>query len=127
MIQRGTSQGFTAIEVLVTLFIVGFLLAAGYQAYSLVTGDSYEARQRSEASNIAYEALRRISGDATTPCSVNTTPSVSIPETTKLAPPRDITAGISCPFGTTSAISLVTVTITYGPTNETVTHAIYAR
>lgn len=123
---RAHASGFTAVEVLVTLFIIGFLLAAGYQAYGLVTNDSYDARLRSEASNIAYEAMRRIAGNAATPCAAQT-PATSIPESSTLPSPRTIAASISCPQGTTSAISLVTITITYGPSNETVTHAVYTR
>lgn len=122
---RRYEQGFTAVEVLVTLFIIGFLLAAGYQAYGLVTGDSQEVRMRAEASNIGYEALRRVSGEAAKPC-VTSSPSVTIPDSSTLPLPRSISAAISCPYGTSSLISLTTVTVTYGSTNEKVVHAIYS-
>lgn len=118
-------QGFTAVEVMITLFIIGFILATGYQAYALVTSDSSDIRLQTEASNIAYEALRRVSDDATDPCTT-LTPSVDIPSDNTLPSPKTLTANISCPFGTSSTVSLVTVTLTYGQSNKKVTHAVYS-
>jgi prepilin-type N-terminal cleavage/methylation domain-containing protein len=118
-------NGFTAVEVMITLFIIGFILASGYQAYALVSGDSSDIRLQAEASNIAYETLRRVSDESTDPCSTQS-PSVSIPSTSTLPTPRTLTANISCPFGTTSTVSLVTVSLTYGPSNQEVIHAVYS-
>ncbi len=128
MIPYQTRAGFTAVEVMVTLFIIGFLLAAGYQAYALVTSDSNDTRTRAEASNVAYEAMRRASASSTNPCSViASVAGISIPSTSTLPQPRSITAAISCPYGTSNAVSLVTVEVTYGPSNEKVTHAVYTK
>ncbi len=123
---RSPGQGFTTVEVLVTLFIIGFFLAAGYQAYSLVVSGTHESRTQNEASNVAYAELRRLAGTVGTTCSAST-PTASIPSGSTLPAPQSISAQITCPFGTTSKISLVTVSLTYGPTNKKVTHAIYAQ
>lgn len=127
MMYRQTSRGgFTAVEVLITLFIIGFILASGYQAYALVTNDAGNTRNHAEASNIAYENLRRIQGVVGNPCTTSTS-SVDFPPWSTLPEPRSIEAAIACPYGTADPVSLVTVTVSYGSTNEKVVHAVYAK
>lgn len=130
MIRRHSHEkGFTAVEVLITLFIVGFILASGYQTYALVTDDAGKARERAEASNIAYEELRRIQGTVTSSESscATSTPTAEIPAASTLPTPRSITAAITCPFGTSNPVSLVTITVTYGPSSQKVVHGVYAK
>ena len=130
MIRRHSHEkGFTAVEVLITLFVVGFILASGYQTYALVTDDASRARERAEASNIAYEELRRIQGAVTSSESscATSTPTAGIPATSTLPTPRSITAAITCPFGTSNPVSLVTITVTYGPSSQKVVHGVYAK
>ena len=126
------SDGFTVAEVLITLFIVGLLVASGYQAYALVASDSQGTRQHAEASNIAYEAMRRLadSSNVTSPCGraknspdevAQTFPTSTLPQ------PRSMKAVFSCPFGSSSTITLVTIIIEYGSPAEKVTHAIYTQ
>lgn len=62
------SDGFSAVELLVTLFVAVAFLATAYQLYSAVLGDSGEVRFRAKASNIAYAELRRRSDDSTPGC-----------------------------------------------------------
>lgn len=121
------TAGFTAVEVLITLFVVGFVLASGYQTYALVTDDAAETSHRTEASNYAYEAMRQFEGFATTPCTPITPPTNELPADSTLPNPRSITAAITCPYGTTDNVSLVTVTVTYGPSNEKVVHGIFTK
>ena len=52
-------QGFTTVELIVTLFVAAMFVASGYQLYSITNTRSSEARMMSEASNVAYEVLRR--------------------------------------------------------------------
>lgn len=54
-------QGFTTVELLVTLFIASMMVVSGYQLYSAVTMRSARERAMSEASSIAYSRLRELS------------------------------------------------------------------
>lgn len=124
-----SNAGFTTVEVLVTLFIAVTLLAGGYQAYSSVVASSKAGREQGIASNIAYENLRREAVASTVNCVATPSTDLSsrIPSASTLPTPRAMTRTVTCPFGATSPISLVTVTVSYGATNERVSHAMYAR
>lgn len=63
-----SSDGFTAVELLITLFVAVAFIATAYQLYSAVLADSGEARFRAKASNIAYAELRRRSDDSVPGC-----------------------------------------------------------
>jgi len=116
--------GFTAIELLITLFVAGIFLLAGYQLFNTVMTDGGEARAESRASNIAYEYLRRYSNAATNPC-------------TEQAPltdePLDITGlsavtvsiALSCPQIDTPTLSKVESIVHYGNPIQTVRYATY--
>ena len=72
--------GFTAVELLIALTIAATLLIAGYQLYAVTiqaalrvtTQDSGDVRQRSRASNLALDYLRRYSASAPVTCSAST-------------------------------------------------------
>jgi len=51
-------EGFTAVELLITLIIASMFLFAGYQLYSQVTRDGNDANRLAKVSNTAYELLR---------------------------------------------------------------------
>ena len=119
-------QGFTVVEVLVTLIIAAVFLLAGYQAYSLVLDESSETRSEAVASNFGYEMLRKRQAATSSPCSAGTS-SISIPSTLSLPAPVTASAVTSCPFGSASATSLVTVTVHYGAPAQKVSHAIYTK
>lgn len=139
MIQTRTPSpeaGFSAIELLITLFIGVAFVATGYQLYSAVVGDGGTARSRAIASNIAYENLREQAGNTTPPaCSTTaTTGSITPPTNSGLDNPV-ITSSISAPFGCngggwSGTIMLVQITVQYGPASPSprpkVTHALYA-
>ena len=120
-------EGFTIVEVVIALFVIGLLLGAGYQAYGLVVNSSRETRLRAEASNIAYEALRRTAAAAPTPCAASGPTDLTIPNTSTLPTPRTMTYTVTCPNSPNNAISRVTVTLTYGASAEKVVHVLYAR
>lgn len=127
MNQSSTQTGFSAIELLITIFVAAAFLAAGYQLYAAVMRNGADTRFQTTASNIAYGYMRQYSSQATNPCTVfSPTPAPTIPSGTTL-PSASITANITCPFGTTSGTSLITVTIAYGSTNpqKQVKHATY--
>lgn len=121
------SNGFTAVELLVTLFIAVIFLIAGYTLYVTIIRDSGGALQQSRASNLAYDYMRRYAANATAPCTASTPLSNAAPTASDSNPPNArLTVVVSCPDSSRPSLSLVTVTITYG-TGEALTHAIYAR
>lgn len=123
-------SGFTTVEVLVTLFVAVLLLGGGYQAYSAVASNSREGRERSIASNIAYENARRVADGITGVCvpSGPTNHSSRIPADSTLPSNKQMTTIVTCPYGSSnSTISLVNVTITYGSENVKVSHALYTK
>lgn len=128
---RSQTAGFSAIELLITIFVAAAFLAAGYQLYSAVLRYGSDTRNQTTASNIAYDYLRRYSSQATNPCTVVTpTPAPTIPTPPAggtALPSPSITASITCPYGTSNGTSLVSVTVTYGYTSpqKQVQHAVY--
>lgn len=123
--KRTTEQGFSAVELLITLFIAVAFIATGYQLYSIIIKDGGEARARARASNIAYDNLRRYTPKATNPCTVfPPSPTPSIPSGSGLSN-ASITVTYSCPYGPTVATSKVTVSVKYGSPQQEVVHATY--
>lgn len=59
MATQGTNeQGFTAVELLITLIVASMFLFAGYQLYTQVTRDGSDANKLAKVSNVAYEMVR---------------------------------------------------------------------
>lgn len=128
MINRVTTQaGFSAVELLITLFIAAAFVATGVQLYSVIIQNSDDTRMRARASNIAYDNVRRYSASTTSPCSVvSPTPTPSIPANSGLINPS-ITVTISCPYGAGMATSKVEAKVLFGTTSpqQEAVHAIY--
>lgn len=125
MSQPRLEAGFTAVELLITLFIAAAFIGTAYQLYSIVIDDSGSARTRAQASNIAYTALRRYAPDATNPCSaITAAPPPTIPANSGLSSPS-ISVTYSCPYGTSSATTKVQVSVKYGSPQQEVVHALY--
>ncbi len=120
-----TQSGFSAVELLITLFIAAAFVATGYQLYSVIIQDGESAREQAKASNIAYDNLRRYSPQATSPCSaVTPSPTPSIPSGSNL-PSASIAVVISCPYGTSVGVTKVTATVTFGNPQQRVVHALF--
>jgi Tfp pilus assembly protein PilV len=120
-----TQQGFSAVELLITLFIAVAFIATGYQLYTIIIKDGGESRMRARASNIAYDNLRRYTPQTTDPCTVFTpTPAPSIPSGSGLAN-ASITITITCPYTTAINITKVQVSVKYGTPQQEVVHAIF--
>lgn len=118
------SQGFTAVELLVTLFVAAAFIVAGYQLYSFVIRDGSEARNRAKVSNIVYDYLRRYETLATDPCTVQT-PLNASPITIEGVVDAAVTVNITCPIVGTETISKVAATITYNNPQQSVQRATY--
>lgn len=123
------ARGFTAVEVLVTLFIATLLMAGAHQIYGIVTNSTKDARERATASNYAYESLRRATTLAPANCAPEAQHDISsqLPEDTRLSAPVAMTAETSCPYGDGATISQITIRLTYGTPQKEVAHALYIR
>ena len=120
-------SGFSAVELLITLFIAVAFLATGHQLYTSIISDSGATRQQAKASNVAYDYLRRYTGSIAAPCSASTPLSNST-----VSPVPDglsnvkVTVTISCPQSSLTSLSKVEVRVTYGADSQEVVHAMYA-
>lgn len=110
---RTRQQGFTAVELLITLFIAASFLIAGYQLFDVVIRDGAEARNDSKASNIAYDYLRRVADTPVSPCTPSVPPAERVPNTDGLTN-IVVSVQISCPKAETPALSRIEVTVAYG-------------
>lgn len=118
-------SGFTAVELLVTLVVALLFIITFYQLYTVAVTDSNDARYRAAAGNIAYTALRDTGSKITRPCSaLSPAPSTPIPPNT-LPTPNSQTISITCPYGTGSDVSRISVTVKYGTPEQEVIHVIY--
>jgi len=110
-----STQGFTAVELLITLFVAAAFLIAGYQLFNLVIQDGGNARAESAASNVAYDYLRRYSDSATNPCTASTPltgQSVTLEGLSELN--ATVTVTITCPQSDAVTISKVEAIVAYG-------------
>lgn len=131
MIHTPSQQGFSAVELLITLFVAVAFIATGYQLYSTIVKDGGEARFRARASNLAYDNLRRAS-DTNPTCSATDIVSYpTVPSGSGLDSP-EIIQTISDPQGCNGStwkdrVMKVEITVKYGPTSnkQEVTHAVY--
>lgn len=122
-----TANGFTAVELLVTMIIGTLSIIAAYQLYSFVLTDSAETRNLAAASNLAYRFLREGSSAVQTPCvGSSTSYTSSIPSNAQLPAGATANVVITCVGSGGTTVSYVTSTINYGsnPT-RTVAHATY--
>ena len=124
------TAGFTAVELLITLFVAAIFLSAGYILYNVVVTRSSEARHQIEADSIASDYLQRYRSLVGTTCVASTPLSNSAitgSDAASLASPK-VTVTISCPIPALNSISKITVKVDYkeGGTNESVQHEAYA-
>lgn len=127
-IHHHEEKGFSAIELLITLFIATAFIATGYQLYNAIILTSGAAQAQARANNIAYEYLRRYENSASiqTPCVASTPLSNSSLDPVGGLSNVRITVAVSCP-GTPSSLSKIAVTLTYGYGSESgeVRHALF--
>lgn len=121
---RGAQSGFSAVELLIALFVAAAFLATGYQLYGVIIASSGKARMQAIASSIAIDKARFHAGQATDPCTTRTaSPTPTIPSGSGLGN-TTISVTITCPY-TGAHTTQVKVTITYGSPAEKVNHVIY--
>lgn len=123
-VRRGVKAGFTAVELLVTLFVAGAFLIAGYQLFNVVINSGGEARAKSSATNIAYSYMRQYSDSATNPCS-SLSPLVDQPISVGGLSDVTVTVTIACIQDDAPSLSKIDVTVKYNKPQETVNYATY--
>lgn len=122
-------QGFTTVELLVTLIIATLFIISGYQLYTVITMRSGNARMIAEASNIGYEVLRKegsVHVPVTTSCSasVGSHPKQTVTRASSTLPSLTINIIRCLPVSTVSLVR-VTVVVAYGSPAREVVHATY--
>lgn len=123
---RHNGSGFSAVELVITLFIAAIFLIAGYQVWGFTQKAGAESDQFAKASNVAYEYLRKYSTSGVGSCVA------SGPTTTQLSvdglPNANVVVTASCPYGATIPITKVTSTVNYSSNqSKSVTHAIFTQ
>ncbi len=127
-------QGYTIIEVLVTVIAGAIFLIAFIRLAGGATNLSIRAAQRIAAENLAYNNLRQYANSSPArsiyPCSTtNPQPTVTLTSSTGSAPnlPGSVTQEVKAdaPYGCPGTI-LFTSSVTYGPNAQKVVYATYA-
>lgn len=119
-------SGFSAVELLITLFIAAAFLISGYQLYSAVIVSSGETRMQLLANNVVTEYLEEYKTKATNPCSAVTPLPTDESITKSGLSDVKVTVSITCPYGTgTGSISKVMVSLSYGNPQKIIKNATY--
>ena len=116
--------GFTAVELLITLFIAAAFLLSGLQLYAVIIKGSGEIHAQVSASNVVYDYLQRYKPSTANPCTVQaplTNQTITVYGLSNVT----VSVAISCPYGS-SSVSKVLVTLRYNNPQQTVSNATYA-
>jgi Tfp pilus assembly protein PilE len=118
-------SGFTAVELLITLFVAAAFLIASYQLFNLVIKDGGATRAQSRAANVAYDYLRQYAASATTiPCTASS-PLNDAPLSVDGLTDVTISVTVSCLPDAIGSLSKVEADITYNNPSQTVAYATY--
>ena len=123
MSQTTKEQGFSTVELLISLFIAAAFIATGFQLFSAVTNNSNEARLRSKAATIANEHLQKRAAAAPVPCVVQS-PATNVAIPTSDLPQANYDVTYTCPYGAGARTTRVTIIVEYGNNTETIRAAI---
>lgn len=136
MIRRRLEEGFTAVELLITLFIAAVFLFAGYQLYIQVTKDAADADKTAKLSNIVQERMRKqittVTGQYPNGCSTSSPSTLNENQTVQGIGNVALSIVTRCPIapsgGSSTDLFQVTVTATYSENGQTRTlqHSSYA-
>ncbi len=112
--------GFSAVELLITLFVAFLFVMMGYQLYSVSLAGGSDANDQSKASDNAYYTLHKKIANGTYPCP---TAPATYTETVENTTNGTTTTRISCPNSALTNLRQITVTTTYK--NATASHGLY--
>lgn len=117
-------SGFTAVELLITLFVAAAFLVAGYQLYAVIIKDSGQTRGEARASNVAYDYIRRYTTSATNPCTTST-PINDAPISVAGISAVTVTIEITCPYTNQPSISKIEAIVLYNNPQQTVKYGTF--
>jgi len=131
-------QGFTAVELLITIIVGMIFLGAMSQAYTVVINDAAATRYKATASTIAYAQARAVLASLGTTCAASNA-TISLSSTGLPGPVVNQTTNVACPYAvapyTNTAptnysvvrpdVTRITITVSYGSAGESVKHVIY--
>ena len=124
MIHRQKQSGFTAVELLITLFIAAAFLVTGYQLYTVIIKDSGNTRAQARAANVAYDYIRRYSPYAANPCAAQT-PVNNTPISVNGLQNVTVFVTFTCPYPSTPTITDVDVIVKYNTPQQSVEYETY--
>lgn len=117
-------SGFTAVELLITLFVAAAFLVTGYQLYTIIIKDSGNTRAQARAANVAYDYIRRYSPSASNPCSAST-PVNNAPITVGGLQNVTVLVTFTCLYPSTPTITDVDVVVKYNTPQQSVEYETY--
>lgn len=127
MKHTSNESGFTAVELLVTLFVAAIFLTLGYQIYTSTVKDSGETRALAKANNIAYNYLQQYKAKVSPTCA-SQTPLINQPIEVEGLTKVTVSVAISCPYSpSTTSVSKVLVTVKYNTPQKEVHNATYVK
>ena len=119
MNHRVRSQGFSTVELLISLFIAAAFITTGFQLFSVVTKDSNKAQLRARAASIVNTTIQERASNAAPTCTPQNGSAEAI-STAQLPQPANVTVNYSCPYGQSSKTTRVTAVVKYGTPQVTV-------
>ncbi len=123
MIRVNHQQGFSAVELLITLFVASLFIIMAYQLYGVAIQSNGEANELVRANNIGYEKIRNLQlyGPGAPTCPPSTPTTTESVDSNKAT----MTTTISCPSSTITNLRLIVVTVKYNASQQEASHAIY--
>jgi len=123
-------SGFSAIELLITLFIAAAFLISGYQLYALVMKDSGDVRFQAKASNVATDYLQsyKASSSIQKPCSPSSTTPLANSSAISGLSNVTVNVAVTCPYispSTATNVSKLSVTVQYSTPQQSITSSTY--
>lgn len=108
-------KGFSAAELLIAIFVGAAFILTGYQLYGIIAQDSGDSRNQAIASNAAYSALRRYAASVGDTCGDTANIALAtLPAGLTLPGPSAAYVFMTCPYGSASSVSKVSIYILYG-------------
>lgn len=105
--------GFTAVELLITLFVAALFLFAGYQLFNIVLASGAASRSQAAASTTANMYLQQYTDSIGATCAASTPLNNSAITVTGLSNAK-VTVAITCPVASAPKLSQLNVTVSYG-------------
>jgi prepilin-type N-terminal cleavage/methylation domain-containing protein len=132
MIDKPKQSGFSAVELLITLFIAAVFLMSGFELYAAIIKNGADARRLASASSVMSDYIQRYKSTATNPCTVQT-PLTNSSITVSGLSNVTITIAINCPYNsgsytpetTPQTVSEIVATVKYGTPQQTVSNATF--